>query len=780
MPSHDQPLTPAPDKYKGRLSTGQLVQGLSGRMLRLFRTYRTAGIKVSASVHRDIAAANRARDAGQWGEAANLYDRVLAGRPDLVHLRIQQGHALKEDGRWDEAASAYRAALATAPDDRDAALHLAHALKLLGDRPAAADLYMALALRDDSDEEAMREVRDLLSLLPDAARRTMAARLVERIGEHVGPATDAGGYPPLAVCELAFDACDLISFFSHSRRPTGIQRVQIEVLTEALRAAARGKRAAGVCCFLDGRDCWVEVPAAALLEVMRLSGASGPAQDSQWQRRRDALHLHLLVAEPVEFREGATLVNLGTSWWLHNYFLALRDMQERRGIAYVPMIHDMIPVVLPELCLEPVVRDFVGWVTGIFDHSATFLANSQATKRDLLAVAASMGRPLAPEAVEVVPLDALPPSVAGAGTAPLPEAVGDGPIVLFVATIEPRKGHVTAFDAWARLVERLGQAATPRLVCVGRKGWHHEPILARLEGSPALRERVVLLADLDEAMLAALYERCLFTIYPSLYEGWGLPVTEALARGKPVITTTSSSLPEAGGEFALYTPSEDAELLADASMRLIVDVKDREALAARIARGFAPRPWATVATELCAAAARLGARPEARRGSRPPIASLDRFHPIGRSTATHLELPFENGERFRAGRGWLISEDWGCRVAKGGGRLAFTLSPEIVNGGPLTLAVRLVAPREAPCPFSVGAVAGDLAPGERRTVSLPLDLDANGVADVRIAGMLSSDRAREARDTTVGVEGFAAHRDTGGPGGGSRRPDAYRPSACKL
>ena len=732
-------------------------------MLRLFRTYRTAGIKVSASVHRAIAAANQARDAGRWSEAASLYDRVLAGRPDLVHLRVQQGHALKEDGRWEEAASAYRVALATAPDDRDAALHLAHMLKLLGDWPAAADLYLALALRDVGDEEAMRETRDLLSLLPDAARREMAARLVERIGKPAGAATDAGRYPPLTNCALAFDASDLISFFSHSRRPTGIQRVQIEVLTEALCEAARGDRAAGVCCFLDGRDCWVEVPGAALLEVMRLSGAPGPADDREWQRRRDALHLHLLVAEPVEFRERATLVNLGTSWWLHNYFLALRDMQARRGIAYVPMIHDMIPVVLPELCLEPVVRDFVGWVTGIFDHSATFLANSEATKRDLLAVAASMGRPLAPEAVEVVPLDALPPSVAGSGTAPLPEAVGDGPFVLFVATIEPRKGHVTAFDAWARLVKRLGPAATPRLVCVGRKGWHHEPILARLEESPALRDHVVLLAGLDEATLAALYERCQFAVYPSLYEGWGLPVTEALARGKPVITTTSSSLPEAGGEFARYVPPEDAEALADASISMIVDMEDREALAARIARDFAPRPWATVATELCAAAARLGARPEARRGSMPPIASLDRYHPIGRSTATRLAMPVENGEGFRAGRGWLASEAWGCRVAEGGGRLAFVLPLEAVTSS-LTLAIQLVAPHRIGCSVTIGMVTADLAPDELRTFSCPIEPDASGSVSVYIASSPLPSLALSSCGDRVGIEGFTIRHSDGTDG----------------
>ncbi|WP_174291415.1 hypothetical protein [Sphingomonas bacterium] len=160
-----------------------------------------------------------------------------------------------------------------------------------------------------------------------------------------------------------------------------------------------------------------------------------------------------------------------------------------------------------------------------------------------------------------------------------------------------------------------------------------------------------------------------------------------------------------------------------------------------------------MAAELCAAAARLGARPEARRGSRPPIASLDRFHPIGRSTTTRLEVPVENGEGFRAGRGWLASEAWGCRVAEGGGRLAFALSLEAVTSS-LTLAVRLVAPHRIGCSVTIGTVTGNLAPDERRAFLCPIEPDASGSVSVCITSSPLPGSALSSCGDRVGIEGF--------------------------
>ena len=87
-----------------------------------------------------------------------------------------------------------------------------------------------------------------------------------------------------------------------------------------------------------------------------------------------------------------------------------------------------------------------------------------------------------------------------------------------VSTVEPRKQHLTAFGAWSQLIRDHG-ARTPKLVCVGRRGWLAEPVFARLEGAAALRDRTAMLSGVPDHELATLYKACLFTLYPSAYEG---------------------------------------------------------------------------------------------------------------------------------------------------------------------------------------------------------------------------------------------------------------------
>src|SRR3546814_5159127 len=101
-----------------------------------------------------------------------------------------------------------------------------------------------------------------------------------------------------------------------------------------------------------------------------------------------------------------------------------------------------------------------------------------------------------------------------------------------VSTVEPRKNHILAFDAGAELSRIHGADAIPLLVCAGRRGWRYDQIFARLESDPALKAHVVWIHDASDSELAALYRACAFTVYPSHYEGWGLPVTEALAHGQ--------------------------------------------------------------------------------------------------------------------------------------------------------------------------------------------------------------------------------------------------------
>jgi glycosyltransferase involved in cell wall biosynthesis len=144
-----------------------------------------------------------------------------------------------------------------------------------------------------------------------------------------------------------------------------------------------------------------------------------------------------------------------------------------------------------------------------------------------------------------------------------------GEYLLSICTLEPRKNLVHLLRCFHRLLQE--KPAALRLVLVGPTGWKTDPVFALLQEHPDLRARVVLAGYVPDADLAALYSGARGFVYPSLYEGFGLPVLEAMQCGTPVITSDSSSLPEVVGDTSLLVPPTDADALSDALLRLVTD-----------------------------------------------------------------------------------------------------------------------------------------------------------------------------------------------------------------
>ena len=111
----------------------------------------------------------------------------------------------------------------------------------------------------------------------------------------------------------------------------------------------------------------------------------------------------------------AILVNLGTSLWVADYFLFIRNAKARHAISYVPFVHDLIPVMTPDFCVDGIRKEFAAWLAGLFQHADGFLVNSRSTARDLMEGAERLGHRVAPDGIEVVPKKANPqPAVAAA------------------------------------------------------------------------------------------------------------------------------------------------------------------------------------------------------------------------------------------------------------------------------------------------------------------------------------------------------------------------------
>jgi len=149
---------------------------------------------------------------------------------------------------------------------------------------------------------------------------------------------------------------------------------------------------------------------------------------------------------------------------------------------------------------------------------------------------------------------------------------------LNVATIEPRKNHRCLLQAYARLLDST--RITISLVLAGARGWLTEEF-DRLLAELGLGERVILLGYVSEDELRWLYQNCFAFVYPSLFEGFGLPVVEAMSLGAPVICSNTTSLPEITGEAALLVDPRDPEGLASSMSDLLLGRVRREVLGLR-------------------------------------------------------------------------------------------------------------------------------------------------------------------------------------------------------
>jgi glycosyltransferase involved in cell wall biosynthesis len=160
-----------------------------------------------------------------------------------------------------------------------------------------------------------------------------------------------------------------------------------------------------------------------------------------------------------------------------------------------------------------------------------------------------------------------------------------GPYLLYVGTLHPRKNLVRLVQAFARLLRTgdlgtTGPASSLQLVLAGQKGWFYEEIYAQVRKLD-LVDHVVFTGYVPDADLPSLLSGALAFVFPSLYEGFGLPVLEAMACGVPVVCSDASSLPEVAGQAALLADPLDTEAWAEALGQVVADQDLRRTLAER-------------------------------------------------------------------------------------------------------------------------------------------------------------------------------------------------------
>jgi glycosyltransferase involved in cell wall biosynthesis len=222
-------------------------------------------------------------------------------------------------------------------------------------------------------------------------------------------------------------------------------------------------------------------------------------------------------------------------------------------------------------------------------QAAAVLVPSETTRMDLLRLYPIQGLEAK---VHIVP-EGLPAPV---DPGPLPDGLEPG-FVLAVGTIEPRKNYLRLLAAYRQLRGRAlpiiinGHPGVPQLVIAGRPGWAYGDTLQRIQAEPGVRY----LGHVDEPTLESLYRSASVLVFPSLYEGFGLPLLEAMGHGLPAVVGAAGALPELAAGAALSVAAEDPNAIAGAMERLLADASLRSRLGEegrRRARGYT---WASAA-----------------------------------------------------------------------------------------------------------------------------------------------------------------------------------------
>jgi glycosyltransferase involved in cell wall biosynthesis len=273
-----------------------------------------------------------------------------------------------------------------------------------------------------------------------------------------------------------------------------------------------------------------------------------------------------------------------------NYFLPrlLGAIARRRVVT----IHDLTYKRFPELLQKETLINLEHHMQRELAHADAAICVSESTRQDLLAF-----YDIDPSrAVTILSGLAVPSD----SQLPTPDTLPNN-YILFVSTIEPRKNLEVLLDAFARL--RARGAYDGALVVVGRVGWKSESIIPRLR-APGVHH----LDYVPPQQLASIYRNAELFVFPSIYEGFGFPLLEAMAYGIPSIAARSSSLPEIGGDAALYFSPRDSRELEAQMERVLTDATLRAQLSAAGVARAAQFRWDVAAAQTLAVLRRSAER----------------------------------------------------------------------------------------------------------------------------------------------------------------------------
>ncbi|BAN69952.1 glycosyltransferase family 4 protein [endosymbiont of unidentified scaly snail isolate Monju] len=256
----------------------------------------------------------------------------------------------------------------------------------------------------------------------------------------------------------------------------------------------------------------------------------------------------------IRMKSSDILVIPGTSWWGRELETQLPELHAQ-GIHLIPLIHDMFPLTHAHVVRHDIIDDFRRNINTLLSISAMVLTNSNFTARQLVSYIQKKDFNPRPEVESFrmgIELDLV--DTRQSPRAELHSVFSSEAVFLTVGTVEPRKNLPFLLDAFMELWKWHPEIP---LVVVGKYGWKSESTRARIKSLIAAGRPLYWFQDLNDSELAWCYRHARALIYPSLIEGFGLPLLEALLHGCPVLASDIPVFREIGGEHCRYFPLDD-------------------------------------------------------------------------------------------------------------------------------------------------------------------------------------------------------------------------------
>ena len=295
----------------------------------------------------------------------------------------------------------------------------------------------------------------------------------------------------------------------------------------------------------------------------------------------------------VSIGSNDVILSPGSNWDNPDHSEQLIELSSK-GCNLVPVFYDILPLIMPHSFGPGFSEIYERWFNQTLQVSKIGFTISENTRLDIIKYGDIKGL-VRPELFTVRLGDDITNTI-GKPSSRL-STYNDLDYILCVGTIEYRKNHRTILNAYRYLYDEIGYEP-PYLIIVGKQGWLDQDIVHQVHNDLRLKGHVSILNDLLDADLCHLYRNAKFTLFPSLYEGWGLPIAESLSFGKPCIASGVSSMLEISPDLVNFVPPLDVITWANEIRHLSENKKYLDDLSNKIKNDYLPTSWESTAMNI--------------------------------------------------------------------------------------------------------------------------------------------------------------------------------------